>query len=312
MLDALWPVLFASFLWWFSTGVLIYLNGLPQKTFRWSLLGATLLMAGGIYGLSVSASDASTSGVYTAFASVLMIWAWLEITFYMGVVTGPRRVACAPGCKGIAHFGHALAASLWHEIAIVVAAVIVAWNCAGAANQVALWTFLTLWGMHESARLNVFLGVPNRAEQFLPAHLSYLKSFFRDRPLNMLFPVSVTVGTGGLALVVQAAMGHPSGSGAATGLILVATLLGLAILEHWFLVIPLDGAKLWEWSLASRGGSHHTHTHSGTHAGDAARAHALHDAVALVPAENSNVTPLRRTAHGSGLPDISIANRRPL
>ncbi|WP_184415017.1 DUF3623 family protein, partial [Rhodocyclus tenuis] len=30
---------------------------------------------------------------------------------------------------------------------------------------------------------------------------------------------------------------------------LVSTLLVLAILEHWFMVVPLNGAKLWLWSL---------------------------------------------------------------
>ncbi|MBV8868454.1 MAG: DUF3623 family protein, partial [Acetobacteraceae bacterium] len=39
------PVLFALFVWWFSTGLIIFLDGLPRRTFRWSMLGATVLLA---------------------------------------------------------------------------------------------------------------------------------------------------------------------------------------------------------------------------------------------------------------------------
>ena len=31
----------------------------------------------------------------------------------------------------------------------------------GRANQLGFWTYVTLWWMHESAKLNVFFGVPN-------------------------------------------------------------------------------------------------------------------------------------------------------
>ena len=41
MLEYGLPVLYALFVWWFSTGVIIYLDGLPVRTFRWSMLGAT-------------------------------------------------------------------------------------------------------------------------------------------------------------------------------------------------------------------------------------------------------------------------------
>ena len=31
-----------------------------------------------------------------------------------------------------------------------------------------------------------------------------------------------------------------------------AALLSLAVLEHWFLVLPLPSAAMWSWSLRSR------------------------------------------------------------
>ena len=41
--------------------------------------------------------------------------------------------------------------------------------------------------------LNVFLGVRNLNEQFLPKHLRYLGSYLVQKPMNLLFPLSVTV-----------------------------------------------------------------------------------------------------------------------
>ena len=36
---------------------------------------------------------------------------------------------------------------------------------------------------------------------------------------------------------------------------LVASLLSLAILEHWFLVLPLPSELLWKWGMVSREGA---------------------------------------------------------
>ena len=55
------PVLFTLFVWWFSTGVILFLDGLPKRTFRWSMFGATILLGLALYGLSVTAADTSVS-----------------------------------------------------------------------------------------------------------------------------------------------------------------------------------------------------------------------------------------------------------
>jgi putative photosynthetic complex assembly protein 2 len=252
VLDYLIPAVFALFVWWSSTGVIIYLDGLPQHTFRWSILAASVLLVGSLYGLASSAGDATPTGAYMAFTCGLMVWAWLEITFYMGALTGPRRIACAEGCRGWRHFGHALQVSLYHELAILVAAAAVAALTWGEPNQAGLWTFVVLWWMHQSARLNVFLGVPNLNEHFLPAHLHYLKSFFTKKPMNLLFPISVTGSTVAAALLVQQAAAAPAGSYDAVGFTLLAAIMGLAVLEHWFLVLPMPAEALWNWSMKSR------------------------------------------------------------
>jgi putative photosynthetic complex assembly protein 2 len=173
------------------------------------------------------------------------------MAFLMGFVTGPRKQGCPAGCSGWRHFGHAAETLLHHELAIAasaVAVVLLTWN---APNQLGAWTFLALWGMRLSTKLNVFLGVPNLSEEFLPEHLQYLKHFFTKKPMNPLFPVSITLATLVTVLAVQRAAAA-TGPFEATAFTFLATLLALAVIEHWFLVLPLPSATLWSWGLRSR------------------------------------------------------------
>ena len=251
------PVLSGLLIWWFSTGLILFLDGLPRHTFRYSMASATLLLIAALYGLASSAGDTSATGAYTAFTCAVLIWGWLEISFYMGYVTGPRTRHCHHGCHGWRHFGHAIQASLYHEIAVLILAAAVLRLTWGSPNQFGVWTFVTLWWMHQSARLNVFLGVSNLNAEFLPEHLSHLRSFFRGAPMNMLFPFSVTLSTIAAILLAQQALADPANTVRCIGYTLVTTMMVLAILEHWFLVLPLPAARvwnrLWQWSLGSRG-----------------------------------------------------------
>ena len=109
--------------------------------------------------------------------------------------------------------------------------------------------------MRISAKLNVFLGVRNLSIELLPPHLAYLASFFRKRAMNLLFPLSVSASTVVAVWMVNEALSSPAGSARATGLLLVATLLWLAILEHWLLVLPLQATALWQWAMRNRDGT---------------------------------------------------------
>ena len=253
------PALHGLLIWWVSTCLILYLDNLPRATFRWTMGGATATLIAALYGLAVSATDASVVGAYIAFTCAVLIWGWLEISFYMGYVTGPRTHHCHDGCSGWRHFGHAVLASLYHEIAVLLLAAIVAaltWN---SPNQFGTSTFVVLWWMHQSARLNVFLGVSNLNADLLPEHLAHIRSFFRNAPMNMLFPFSVTISTICAVLLGQQAVTNSADSFRAVGHTLVATMMVLAILEHWFLVLPLSAAKawngLWRWSQNVRGKS---------------------------------------------------------
>ena len=246
------PAVYALFIWWFSTGVIMYLDGLPQKTFKWSILGATVLMVFSLLGVYASRNDASVAGAYCAFSCGLLAWGWQEISFYMGYVTGTRKQPCPEGCSGWKHFGHAIQTSLWHELAIIAMGIVIVALTWGSKNQIGMWTFMVLWWMHQSAKLNVFLGVRNLNEEFLPEHLQFLKSFLTKKPMNLLFPLSITISTVILVKLVQAAVQAHGSRFDAAGFCFLAMLMGLAIVEHWLLMLPLPAAALWGWSLKSR------------------------------------------------------------
>jgi putative photosynthetic complex assembly protein 2 len=106
--------------------------------------------------------------------------------------------------------------------------------------------------MRTSAKLNLFLGVRNLSEAFLPPPLAYLQSFFRRRPMNALLPFSVLAAAGVLAAIVLQALHPATDSAQSIGLVLVGTLLALAIVEHLLLVLPVDTTALWHWALGQR------------------------------------------------------------
>lgn len=253
MSEFIYPALFALFVWWFSTGVIIYLDGLPKHTFKYSVIGATAIMAWSLYGLGETANDTTVKGAYLAFTYGILAWGWQEISFYTGFVTGPRKQPCPEDCRGVKHFWHGVEVGLWHELAIIAAFAVVVWLTWGGANHVGLWTFAVLWWMHQSAKLNVFFGVRNLNEEFLPEHLEYLKRYLTKKSMNLLFPISVTVSTVICAMLFGAAFADGASAFDKAGFTFLGVLMALAILEHWFLVLPIPSGKLWHWGLASRG-----------------------------------------------------------
>ena len=109
--------------------------------------------------------------------------------------------------------------------------------------------------MRQSAKLNLFLGVRNLSEEFLPPHLKYLQSFFRRRPMNALLPGRGDGARPGLALLVAVARwptarSRPTRAAPAAG---GARCWRWPIVEHWLLVLPLETTALWRWALRKRG-----------------------------------------------------------
>ena len=86
------PVLYALFVWWFSTGLILYLDRLPRHTFRWSLLGAKVVFLDRVLAEAYRANLverittvdilllAPVLVVAGAVVSALTAWATLRIT----------------------------------------------------------------------------------------------------------------------------------------------------------------------------------------------------------------------------------------
>ena len=252
MLSVPAAVVFAVIIWWASTGLILILDGLPRGTFRWSLVVSTLLAVAALFGLAHTANQSSVSSVYCAFTCALLVWGWHELSFLTGWITGPRRIASPPGLTGWPRFSQAVQAILWHELGILAAGAAIISMTWDAPNQIGTWTFLVLWVMRTSAKLNLFFGVRNLSEEFLPPHLTYLQSFFRRRPMNAFFPFAVGIATVVLALIFMSASDPATTVDQSVGLALVGTMLGLAILEHWLLVLPLSSTALWRWAIRNR------------------------------------------------------------
>lgn len=251
-MDIALPVGVAVAAWWLSTVVLIYRAGLPPASYRATLAGATAVMLLGVWAVVASRDDPGRGGAYLAFLGALAIWGWHEVSYLFGFVSGPRPSPCPEGCRGWQRFVYGLKTCAYHELAIVATAALIAAITWQAPNRVALWTYVILWLMRWSAKLNIFFGVRNFHAEFWPEHLRYLESFVRERRMNALFPLSVALAALGLGLLGIAAFEAEAASARRTGALLLATLLALATLEHLLLVMRVPDQMLWSPGLRSR------------------------------------------------------------
>jgi putative photosynthetic complex assembly protein 2 len=242
----------ALFAWWFSTGAILAVvkraDAGGRRSHVWAVLLAlpVLVLGAGMFVDTLPRTE--TGAVYAAFISALMIWGWIEMAFLCGVITGPNRMQTPEGTPEWERFVRAWGAVAHHELLLLAALVAMGWAAQGAANSFGFWTFAVLFGARISAKLNLFYGVPRINTDFLPDALSHLPTHFRIRKFNWVFPISVTGLTFAVACFLErlwvAETAHD-----AVGFALLAAISGLALLEHWLMVIPLPDEKLWRWML---------------------------------------------------------------
>jgi putative photosynthetic complex assembly protein 2 len=253
MKDIAPAIAYALFVWWFTTG-LVFISVLRKRaTARLSLIGAAILFPVSLCALAISAAHTGLAAVYVAFSASVVLWGTQEVGFLTGFLTGPRPLACPPGATGLARASYAIKAILYHEVALIVsglAVVAVTWH---GANQFGALTFLVLYVMRVSAKLNLFLGVPVLNDEIMPADIVHLRSYFRRGPVNAFFPIAMLLSVLMMVFFIDAA-GDPDASfPSETGYTLVAALTALAILEHVFMLVQLPVEKLWRWSTRLRG-----------------------------------------------------------
>lgn len=246
------PVAVTILVWFFATGLVAWLDNREQRTFPRSLFLAGLAALAGLVAIAVSMRWATLTGVYLSLAGTVLVWAWHEISFLTGAITGPRRQACPAGARGWARFAHAVSAVAWHEIGLALSALGLIWMSRDAPNQVGAMAFVLLLGLRLSTKLAIFLGVPNMSTDILPPHLAYLKSYFGPPRLGWELCVLIA---GCLALagwLAMLAMAAPAASAAAAGASLLFALAALGALEHLFLALPFRDGALWGWALPRR------------------------------------------------------------
>lgn len=247
VIDVVWACVFTAMCWWFGTGVILWLDRLPHASFRWSLLGWTMLLILSFKGVYESMREVSVANAYLAFGSVIVMWGWHELAFLTGWITGPRKVALTEGAQGWQRFKESVQVMLHHEVALLLNFGILWLMQKDQPNHVALCTYALLWFMRLSAKLNLYFGVPQNGAQYLPSHLVYLASYFRTRLITPWFVISISAAIGTWCwLVWQAQQGAMA---ITTGWVMLATLLGLAIVEHLIMIFPLPLERLWGWAM---------------------------------------------------------------
>ncbi len=247
-MDYFLAVVCTVFGWWFSTGVILLLNHLPRITHKYSMAVLTLATVWALIELPGVAAETTRIAALVAFGQALIVWGWLEMGYLMGFVTGPSNQSCPPEATGWTRFVLAIKTSLYHELSVVAMVLMVIVLTAGLPNQVTALTCVCLWLMRWSAKLNLFLGVSNFHADWLPRSQQYLVSYMQTRPINLLFPLSVMVGTAFASLFLHRAV-IATDPFSASGYTIVGLLLALGVLEHWFLVLPVQDSRLWQWAM---------------------------------------------------------------
>ena len=249
-MSALAAISVAVIAWWISTGAVILLARMGERHVGMVMAIATAIALGGLYGLDTSLDDKSASGAYLGFFSALGLWTWHETAFLLGIVTGPRRIGYRQHPMEATRFRAAFLAVRDHELALAATALALLVLMAGGANPTGLYTFLLMWVMRLSAKANIFLGAPHAISDMLPDRLSYLKSYFSTERINPFFWFSIAATSLiFIGLCVAAAI---SANAHETAMwCLLAAFAGLALVEHFFLVLPVRDSMLWAWAMAS-------------------------------------------------------------
>ena len=245
------PLIFTIFVWWFSTGLILKINSLPRRFYRaiFAISIVTLVLA--FWGLHISSQEATIAGAYCSFTCAIIIWGWQELAFLLGYITGSRRSDCPVNTGGLLRAWYAFQTINYHELTLLGLGVVLFFINLESINQTGFWTYIILWGMRQSTKVNIFLGVLNFNEAFLPQHLKYLITYFRRRAMNLLMPFSILASLLFLIPIWSRAASEAS-LYEMTSSALLGTLLALGLLEHLFLVLPFPNEWLWKWGYKNK------------------------------------------------------------
>jgi len=259
MSELLLPALYVLLVWWLGTGIVLWLQDRLTPGSRPAAVVLVVLALLSTIALVISGATLSTAASLAGFTAAVFLWGSLELSHNLGLVTGVHSDHCPAGARGWHRFRLALGTTIWHELSVLGTGLAVAVLLIESINPTGALTFAVLWLMRWSAKLNLFLGVPNFSTEWFPERLRHLASYVRRAPVSVFYPIALT-----LAALVLVAMLHRAATGDdAQRLVhgLPAVLLMLAILEHAFLAMPLPDLELWNrWfrSARTRLSTHHS------------------------------------------------------
>ncbi|MEE4153804.1 MAG: putative photosynthetic complex assembly protein PuhE [Erythrobacter sp.] len=246
------PFIVTVMIWFVATGIVAWADNRDKATFPRSLMIGGVGAIAGLVVILVASQSVSMVAVYAAFVGALMVWGWHEIGFLTGAAAGPRRKPAEPGLAGFQRFTQASATVIHHEVALALTALLLitlSWN---APNQIGATVFVMLFFLRLSAKINMYVGVPNSSAEMLPPHLTYLKTYFGPNRMTWQLAVSI-VAIFAIALWFgMLASNAPIGSAEMAGASLLTTLCLLGGLEHLFLALPFRDGMLWGWAFRKR------------------------------------------------------------
>lgn len=239
----LFPVLIAILAWWVGTGVVLYLQQRIRPVRKPLIISLGLMASISLLAMVIGAQGIDIWQSYLGFFAAITLWGSIELSYYTGLIGGVHKRACPAGCDTGKRFRLALGASIWHELSVLFAGGVVMTLLHNADNLTGLYTFLVLWLMRWSAKLNLFFGVPNFNTDWFPKRLAYAHSYIRRAPVSWFFPVSVLLACFFAAKMITTGLASPEVQSLV--FILPGVLLSLAIVEHLFMALPIADSELW-------------------------------------------------------------------
>ena len=237
----------AVLLWWLMTGLALLSVHQPRAMRQPIFMLATMLAVAALWGVEANAARHTALATVTGFAMGLVIWAWLELSYLMGYITGPIKRAAKDDMTWPQRFYNALGTTIYHEVLVVGVVGIVCILGAGLPNPTIQNTLAVLWLMRWSTKLNLFFGVRHFNSQWLPDNMRYITSYLRAGKNSWFIVFSTTIATYCTYLLFS--YGHIAVEPAsALSLFLIAWLAVLAVLEHCFLMVPMGETALWRWA----------------------------------------------------------------
>ncbi len=237
------PTLIVIAGWWIGTGAVLYLQQQIVKPHHGLKVVLALLAIVALLTLLLASKSSSPMQSYVGFVAAVVLWGCIELSYYTGLITGIHKRPCPENCSTGRRFLLALGTSIWHEVSVLLVGGIVVALLLGADNPAGLYSFLVLWLMRWSAKLNLFFGVPYFNTDWFPARLAYVHSYIRHASITPFFFVSVLLASFVAYQLLNNALSL--NNDLSVILVLPGVLLLLAILEHLFMALPFADTELW-------------------------------------------------------------------